>query len=133
MFFRLSILAILTIILLSFSQKGTTKTIRYTSKLVQDSLFQKGEELFMQKCSACHHWNMQSILAAPALKGIEKRWKGDEENLYLFIQNSQKVIKSGHSYAQKLYKSWGSSLMPANADLTKQDIRAILAYIKSEA
>lgn len=133
MFFRFLLFAGLSILIFSFSLKEKSKTVENTTYLLQDSLIEKGEELFMQNCARCHHWNMRSILAAPALKGTEKRWKGDEENLYRFIQKSQKLIKLGHPYAKKLYKAWGSSLMPANSHLEKQDIKAILAYIKSES
>jgi mono/diheme cytochrome c family protein len=120
-----------TLSLISLRPKANSFAQQYKRISKQDSLIQRGERLFEEKCASCHHWNMRSVLAAPALKGTEKRWKGDEEKLYAFIKNSQAVIKSGHKYAKKLYQDWGS-IMPPNPDLTHEDIAAILAYIKSE-
>ena len=49
-----------------------------------------GEQLFKIKCQQCHMADKD--FAAPALVGVNNRWK-DQELLYDFVRNSQEVIR----------------------------------------
>lgn len=90
----------------------------------------KGKALFNQNCAACHALNRK--MTGPALANVVSRL--DEEQglgkdwLYAWIKNSPGVIKSGDSYANKLYAEYNQAAMTAFPTLTNTDIDDILAY-----
>ena len=88
----------------------------------------EGAVLFKQKCTSCHALNQKVI--GPALKGILER--RDEAWLIPWIKNSQAVIASGDAYAVKLYKEYNQSAMTAFPELSDNDVKSILVYIKEE-
>jgi|GEM_PF-1473333 len=90
-----------------------------------------GEKLFKRNCSTCHIAHTHQKLTGPGLLGIEDRApKGDW--LIRYIMNSEKLIKSGDKYANKIYEENGKGAMTVfEATLTEKDIKAILSYIGS--
>ena len=87
----------------------------------------EGEKLFNANCTACHAINDKVV--GPALKDVDKRQS--EAWLIKWIQNSQAVIKSGDEYGNKLYKEYNQSAMTAFPQLKDDQIKSILAYIKT--
>ncbi|MCS7163104.1 MAG: c-type cytochrome [Bacteroidia bacterium] len=95
---------------------------------------QDGKALFQANCASCHAINRRVV--GPALKGVHERWGGDEAEMIKFIQNSQAYINGNFknsAYAKNLYEQYNKAVMTAFTHLTAEEIRAILAYIKSEA
>lgn len=88
----------------------------------------EGAALFKQKCTSCHALNQKVV--GPALKGILER--RDEAWLIKWIKNSQAVIASGDAYAVKLYNEYNQSAMTAFPELSDNDVKSILAYVKEE-
>jgi len=91
---------------------------------------QDGEKLFKANCSACHKVNQN--MTGPALKGVEERWAGKQELLYLWIKNPAEVKDMGDPYVNKLLAEWEpkSGLMNAQA-VNDEEITAILDYVKN--
>lgn len=87
---------------------------------------ENGKKLFSGRCASCHAVDKKVV--GPALAGIETR--RDEAWLIKWIRNSSEVIKSGDAYAVKLFNEYNKSVMTAFPDLSDDDIRDILAYIK---
>jgi len=88
---------------------------------------QNGEALFQANCSSCH--KVKERVVGPALQGIENR--RSEEWILKWVKNSQAVVKSGDEYAVKLFKEYNVMMPPQS--LKDDEIKAILAYIKTEA
>nr|WP_299487911.1 c-type cytochrome [uncultured Allomuricauda sp.] len=90
----------------------------------------KGKQLFNQNCAACH--SLDRKMTGPALANVEARLLEDEgldkEWLYTWIKNSPGMIKSGDSYANKIYAEYNQAAMTAFPTLSNQDIDDILAY-----
>lgn len=90
----------------------------------------KGKQLFNQNCAACHALNRK--MTGPALANVETRLSEDQglnrEWLYAWIKNSAGVIKSGDSYANKIYAEYKQSQMTAFPTLSNGDIDNILSY-----
>lgn len=90
----------------------------------------KGKQLFNQNCAACHALNRK--MTGPALVNVETRLAEEEgldrQWLYAWIKNSAGVIKSGDSYAVKIYEEYNQAAMTAFPTLSNQDIDDILAY-----
>jgi len=85
-----------------------------------------GKKLFYSKCASCHMVNKE--MTGPALKGVEDRWP-DKEKLYAFIRNSEEVIRSD-KYVRELWLEWNQTMMLPHPDLTDDDIKAILDYVR---
>lgn len=87
-----------------------------------------GEQLFKVNCTQCHSTG-DNIVIGPGLKDIHKR--RNEAWLIKWIRNSGEVIKSGDAYAVAIYEKFNKTAMtPFN--LTDDEIKSILAYIKAE-
>lgn len=87
----------------------------------------EGEKLFNANCTSCHAINDKVV--GPALKDVDKRQS--EAWLIKWIQNSSAVIKSGDAYANKLYNEYNQSAMTAFPQLKDDQVKSILAYIKT--
>lgn len=87
-----------------------------------------GEKLFKANCMVCHSVNDRVI--GPALRDLHKR--RPLEWIQAFVQNSQKVIKSGDEYAVKLYNEYNKTEMTA-FDFENAEIANIVAYLKAES
>ena len=87
-----------------------------------------GEQLFKVNCSQCH--KATEDFTAPALAGVEKRWKS-KALLYEFIKSSEDVI-ARDAYARALYKKWNQAYMQPFSHLSNEDIDAILRYCNAQ-
>lgn len=88
----------------------------------------EGATLFKQKCTSCHAVNR--VVIGPALKDVDQRH--EEAWLIEWIQNSQKMIASGDAKAVALANQYKPNVMTAFPELTPDNIKSILAYIKEE-
>ncbi len=90
---------------------------------------ESGKTLFTTRCAACH--NVNKVILGPALSGVEDRhplnW------IVSFVNSSQSMVKSGNKEAVALFDKFNKVPMPDHADLKEEDIKNILAYIKSES
>lgn len=91
-----------------------------------DSSILRGRVLFRDQCSSCHFIHYEGRYA-PALGSVSKRLP--REWLIPFIQNSQKVIRSGDQYAEALFERYHRRVMVRMDFLTENDITDILNYI----
>lgn len=82
---------------------------------------------FNKRCTACHTYG-KGIKVGPDLKGVNERRK--QEWLLKFIHASSKVIGSGDPTATALFAQFKQQRMPDWIDLSDQQIKDILEYIK---
>lgn len=100
--------------------------------LFSSALFsQDGAKLFKQNCAVCHSSHTDQRLTGPGLKGVfDRAPKGDW--LTKWILNSEKMIKSGDAYANKIYNEYGKAAMTVfEGQLNEKDVAAILDFIKA--
>jgi mono/diheme cytochrome c family protein len=90
---------------------------------------EEGKALFMSRCASCHNVNKQ--LVGPALAGIDER--RPIEWITKFIHSSQSMIKAGDTAALALYQRFNKVPMPDHNDLSENDIKGIVEFIRSEA
>ncbi|WP_317898563.1 c-type cytochrome [Aurantibacillus circumpalustris] len=92
---------------------------------------QDGAKLFKQNCAVCHASHTDQKLTGPGLKGVFDRTpKGDW--MHKWILNSEKMIKSGDAYANKIYGENGKASMTVfEGTLTDKDVDAVIAFIKA--
>ncbi|MDG2342702.1 MAG: c-type cytochrome [Cytophagales bacterium] len=93
-----------------------------------ESVVKNGESLFKGNCTVCH--GIDDVVIGPALRDVHER--RNEDWIYAFIKNSQKVIKSGDEYAVNLYNQYSKTLM-TSFDFSDEELTAILTYIKAES
>lgn len=114
---KLALLLLLTIVV------GLNNARAYTPPL------EKGKQIFSLRCAACH--NVNKTLTGPALAGIDERrslsW------IVSFVRSSQMLVKNGDKDAVAVFEQFNKIPMPDHADLTEEDIKSIVDYIKSEA
>jgi cytochrome c551/c552 len=88
----------------------------------------EGASLFKQKCTSCHAIDRQVV--GPALKGVTE--KHDEAWLIKWIRNSQALVAAGDPEAVKIYNEFNKVAMTPFPELTDDNVKSILAYIKAE-
>ena len=122
---RLLIIPLIVLLIASCNSKKNSRHV------VEPAIAKQidGEQLFKVNCSQCH--NAVGELTAPALAGVESRWKS-KELLYAFVKHSEDVI-ARDAYAQTLYKKWNQAYMQPFTHLSNADIDAILAYCNAQA
>ena len=88
-----------------------------------------GKAIFKQNCAVCHAMTDQK-LTGPGLKGVMDRVpKGPW--LHDWIKNSDKLIKSGDAYANKILKENNNATMSVfEGVISDGDIDAIIEYLK---
>ena len=90
----------------------------------------KGKQIFNQNCASCHSLDRKGT--GPALRNVESRLTDDEgldrEWIYAWVKNSAGVIKSGDSYANKIFAEYNNTAMTPFPTLSNEDIDNILAY-----
>lgn len=91
--------------------------------------FDEGRNIFMARCTACH--KIDKDFAGPALANVDKRRTADW--IVKFVHSSQTVIKSGDSSAVALFSKFNGTIMPDHGDLTEDNIKSIVEYIKNES
>lgn len=87
-----------------------------------------GKSIFVARCGSCH--NVNKIVVGPALAGVDERRSMDW--IIHFIQSPQTMIKNGDKDANALFASF-HMVMPDHPDLKADDIKNIVAYIKTES
>ena len=90
---------------------------------------EEGKTIFMTRCAACH--NVNKVMTGPALAGVDQR--RSREWITKFVQSSQSLVKSGDKDAVALYQKFNRVTMPDHPDLTKDHIKSIVEFIKSES
>jgi glucose/arabinose dehydrogenase/cytochrome c551/c552 len=87
-------------------------------------IINKGRLLFQQYCTSCHNFKQQGI--GPNLSGLTAEVSMDY--LYAFIRNPKQIIDEGNERASLLYATY-KVLMPAQPQLSTDDIKAIVSFI----
>lgn len=110
----------------------TALLIALTFSMISTLLAQTAEEgktLYQANCTSCHAINEKVV--GPALKDVHKR--REEAWLLKWVKNSQKLIASGDPIAVQVYKENNESPMTAFENLSDNQIRSIIAYVKAES
>ena len=89
----------------------------------------QGEQLFTQKCTACHTIG-GGKLVGPDLANVHTQ--RTEEWIIKFVQSSQSVIKSGDSTAVAVFNQHNKVIMP-DQDVNANQIKLILSYIAANS
>jgi cytochrome c551/c552 len=89
---------------------------------------EEGKTIFTARCAGCH--NINKTLTGPALAGIDQR--RSMEWIVDFVHSSQTLVKNGDKDAVALYEQFNRIPMPDHPDLTEDNIKSIVEYIKSE-
>ena len=90
---------------------------------------EEGKAIFASRCTACH--SVEKNVVGPALMDVDKR--RDEKWIIAFVHSSQRVIKSGDTAAVNLYTRFNNTPMPDHPDITDDQVRSIISYIKTES
>ena len=85
-----------------------------------------GKALFSSKCASCH--NPLKDATGPALKNIDKTFPSKEWG-YKWVHNSSALVAAGDKDAVKIFNQFNKVQMTQFADLSNEDIDAILAYV----
>ena len=110
---------------LSSCNSGTSSN---TSAIPTDpATIDKGKSSFVNKCNSCHNFNQDGI--GPQLAGITSDHSVDW--IKNFIKDPRKVIDSGDSTAQKLFKQY-KAVMPSFEYLPDEEINSLIAYIHTQ-
>ncbi|MBP8724388.1 MAG: cytochrome c [Saprospiraceae bacterium] len=86
--------------------------------------------LFKDYCKACHTID-QGKLVGPELKNIHE--KRSEEWLIKWIRNPQAMLDAKDPDAIAIWEQFNKVPMTPNPNMTDDDIRGILAYIKEQS
>ena len=86
-----------------------------------------GKKIFMTRCAGCH--NVNKRLTGPALAGVHERHS--IEWIVNFVKSSQTVVKSGDKEAVALFQQFNGIQMPDHSDLSADNIKSIVDYVKS--
>lgn len=97
--------------------------------IISSSAQNQGEQLFSQKCSACHTVGRGKLIG-PDLANVQDR--RTEEWIIKFVQFSQSVIKSGDSTAIAVFNQHNKVVMP-DQDLKVNQIKSIIDYITTNS
>jgi cytochrome c551/c552 len=89
----------------------------------------EGKAIFSTRCASCH--NVNKVLTGPALAGVNERRSIDW--IISFVHSSQTMVKKGDKDAVALFEKFNKIPMPDHPDLTDQDIKSIVSFIKSES
>jgi cytochrome c551/c552 len=88
-----------------------------------------GKLIFSSRCAACH--NVNKVLVGPALAGVDQRH--DTNWIIKFVQSSQSLVKNGDKEATTLFQKFNKIQMPDHSDLSADNIKNVVEYIKSQA
>src|SRR5438552_97091 len=112
-------------------QKPRIPLIRTFALVILLTLFsrsgaQDGAKLFKQNCAVCHASHTDQKLTGPGLKGAFDRVPpGDWVKRW--ILNTEKVLKSGDAYANKIYNENNKAQMTVfEGQLSPKDVDAII-------
>jgi cytochrome c551/c552 len=103
--------------------------ITFTSSFVYaNPPVEEGKTIFQSRCASCH--NVNKTLTGPALAGVHDRHSTDW--IISFVRSSQSMVNSGDQEAVALFEKFNKIPMPDHSDLTDENIKSILEYIKTE-
>ena len=88
-----------------------------------------GKTIFTTRCASCH--NVNKVLTGPALAGVHERRSIDW--IINFVHSSQTMVKKGDKDAVALFEKFNKIPMPDHPDLTNDNIKSIVDYVKSES
>ncbi|MBA4850669.1 c-type cytochrome [Emticicia sp. BO119] len=125
--FYKSLLALAVVVTISFSNAFAQDSTA-TAAPAGGGDAAKGEQLFKGNCAQCHAATNEQIVG-PGLAGIEDR--RDFAWLKKWINNPMGVIASGDKYANELFNKFNKTQMTAFPNFTDDDVKAILAYVKT--
>jgi len=89
---------------------------------------EKGKTIFTTRCTSCH--NVNAKVVGPALANVDQRQTTDW--IISFIHSRKTMIEKKDKDAVALYNQFNQIVMPDHSDLSSDDIRSVLSYIKSE-
>jgi cytochrome c551/c552 len=89
---------------------------------------EKGKTIFTTRCTSCHNVNAQVV--GPALANVDQRRTVDW--IVSFVHSPKTLIQKNDKQAVALYNQFNQIVMPDHSDLSSDDIKDILAYVKSE-
>lgn len=89
---------------------------------------EEGKDIFTTRCASCH--NVNKVLTGPALAGVHER--RSMEWIINFVHSSQTMVKKGDKDAVALFEKFNKIPMPDHPDLTEENIKNVVEYIKSE-
>jgi mono/diheme cytochrome c family protein len=89
---------------------------------------EEGKSIFTTRCAGCH--SITKVLTGPALAGVDERRSMDW--IINFVHSSQKMVKAGDKDAVAVFEKFNKIPMPDHTDLTDENIKNIVAYIKTE-
>jgi cytochrome c551/c552 len=90
---------------------------------------EEGKTIFNARCASCHNINKQ--LTGPALAGLHERRSIDW--IINFVHSSQSMVKSGDKDAVALFEKFNKIPMPDHSDLTDDNIKSIVEFVKTES
>lgn len=93
---------------------------------------QDGAKIFKQNCAVCHTLTDQK-LTGPGLAGVAGRVpKPEDQWLFNWIKNNNKVIASGDAYAKALVAAnGGADAMSEFEFLSDDEVKALVAFVKA--
>ena len=89
----------------------------------------EGKAIFTTRCASCHNVNKQIV--GPALANVEQRRNIDW--IINFVHSPKAMITKNDKDAVALYNQFNQVTMPDHTDLSAENIKNVLAYIKTEA
>lgn len=88
---------------------------------------EEGKTIFAARCASCH--NLSKTLTGPALAGVHERRSMDW--IISFVKSSQTMVKAGDKDAVAVFTQFNNIPMPDHADLTEENIKNIVEFIKT--
>jgi cytochrome c2 len=102
--------------------------IFYSVKVFADASVDDGKKIFTTRCTSCHNVNAQVV--GPALANVDQRRSVDW--IVTFVHSPKTMIQKNDKDAVALYNQFNQVVMPDHSDLSSDDIKNVIAYIKSE-
>ena len=88
----------------------------------------KGKTIFTTQCISCHNVNVQVV--GPALANVDQRHTVDW--IINFVHSPKTLIQKNDKDAVALYNQFNQIIMPDHQDLSADDVKSVVAYVKSE-
>jgi len=107
------------------SDKGVGPITSVTIGDIDQTMVDKGKEVFKAKCTACHKIGKRFV--GPALKGVTK--KQSPEWIMNMILNPEKMVAENET-AKKLLQEYNAPM--ANQGLTQEEARAVLEMLRTK-
>ncbi len=107
------------------TDKGVGPVTSLTLGDIDDGMVAKGEEVYKAKCTACHKISKRFV--GPGLKGVTER--RTPEWIMNMILNPEVMVVENEAAKQLLIEY---SAPMANQNLTEEEARAILEYLRTK-